>query len=62
MTAVSAAMLLDVMIRLAPESSQTLAKLADSIATGNMTLSAFGATVRYENAPGPGWDPVVPPP
>lgn len=51
MTAVSAAMLLDVMIRLAPESSQTLAKLADSIATGNMTLSAFGATVRAELRP-----------
>ena len=46
MTAVSAAMLLDAMMQLAPESGPTLTKLADSIATGNMTLAMFGAACR----------------
>ena len=46
MTAISAPLLINQMIQLAPESAPALARLAESVASGTMGMPAFCARAR----------------
>jgi len=51
MTAISAPLLINQMIQLAPESAPALARLAESVASGTMGMPAFCARARSELRP-----------